>query len=207
MADTEEKKPEKELTKEDKEFNRQINYFVMRYMWQVVCGRSARYADDTIYNAFSTSRERYTRIINTGIVRYKKEELETLYRKTGIPTEIFTGEKRFECPYNKETEAGKDISESDWKKLFASREKKDQEEEQQEAGKAEDRKKIQKAICEKLDKVPRNDIENWSFYCLCFYLKKRKPGLKKSEIVFTNGVINEIREMDFEFLNTISSGC
>ena len=158
MADTEEKKPEKELTKEDKEFNRQINYFVMRYMWQVVCGRSARYADDTIYNAFSTSRERYTRIINTGIVRYKKEELETLYRKTGIPTEIFTGEKRFECPYNKETEAGKDISESDWN-------------------------------------------------CLCFYLKKRKPALKKSEIVFTNGVINEIREMDFEFLNTISSGC
>lgn len=100
----EEKKPREEQKEREKEKkkaeearrlkNRRINYFVMRYMWQVVRGRSG---DDTIYNAFGMSRERYTRILDTGKVRYRKNELEELVHHTGIPRTIFTGEERYTC--------------------------------------------------------------------------------------------------------------
>lgn len=105
---------EKAKKKEAERFNRQINYFVMRYMWQVIHGRDA---DDTIYNALGMSRLRYTRIIDTGVVRYRRDELKGLEKATGINREIFTGEKRFIC-HNKKDMTQTLISSDDWKKLF-----------------------------------------------------------------------------------------
>ena len=57
----------------------------MRRMWQVIRGRSA---DDTIYKAFETSRERFTRVINTGVIRYGKGELAGLRQLTGLAKEV-----------------------------------------------------------------------------------------------------------------------
>ena len=82
--------------------------------------------EDTIYKAFHTSRERYTRIINTGVVRYGKGELDSLSQITGIRKEIFLGEVHFSCPYEleKQDTAGKksiekgEITDEDWKRLF-----------------------------------------------------------------------------------------
>ena len=57
------KEPKIELNKP----NMQINYFVMRYMWQLIRGRSKT---ETIYNEFDMSRVRYTRILNAENVRF-----------------------------------------------------------------------------------------------------------------------------------------
>ena len=102
-----------ELNEQKKQFNRRVNYFIMRYMWQVIHGRS-RGDGDTIYDAFNTSRERYTRIINTGVVRYGRNELADLQQITGLRKEIFTGEERFICPYKGEN-GEVQITEQDWK--------------------------------------------------------------------------------------------
>lgn len=96
MAEQEKQTGQSNLTDDERKFNRQVNYFIMRYMWQVICERNP---EDTIYKAFHTSRERYTRIINTGIVRYAKGELDSLSQITGLRKEIFLGEVRFNCPY------------------------------------------------------------------------------------------------------------
>lgn len=113
----EQEKQEAAELKKQREFNRQVNYFVMRYMWQAIRGRSA---DETIYLAFNMSRERYTRIIETGKVSYGKNELDFLREKTGIPKEIFTGDIRFTCP----DKLGNDtISDAEWANLFMLREK------------------------------------------------------------------------------------
>lgn len=92
MAEQEKQAEQLILSDDEKKFNRQINFFIMRYMWQVICERNP---DDTIYKAFQTSRERYTRIINTGVVRYGKGELDSLSQITGLRKEIFLGEVRF----------------------------------------------------------------------------------------------------------------
>ena len=107
----------KAAEKKEQEKNRKINFFIMRYMWQAIRGRNA---DESIYLAFNMSRERYTRVIETGTVRYGKKELDFLKAKTGIPKEIFTGEKRFAFPNKKGEEM---ISDVDWDKLFNLRDK------------------------------------------------------------------------------------
>lgn len=102
---TEEKQKEQEERR-----NRQINYFVMRYMWQKIRGRSRKAREGKpikydIYDTFGMSRERYTRVIDAGTIRYKSGELDSLSKRTGIRAEIFKGEARFECPIlNKDAE-------------------------------------------------------------------------------------------------------
>lgn len=134
---TESKEPKEESAKEkepSKEFNLQVNYFIMRYMWQVICGRTSKGENDTIYNAFQTSRERYTRVINTGKIRYGKGELEALSQLTGIDKAIFTGERMFKCSYtvqkkvvDSHTKEVKKVSDEkyikleDWKAMFQCR--------------------------------------------------------------------------------------
>ena len=107
----------KALSDKDKQFNRQINYFIMRYMWQVVRGRNSQ---DTIYLAFGTSRARYTRVIDTGAIRYGVGELAGLQQVTGLRKEIFTGEVRFDCPVP--IKPGSDeltsITTKDWEEMF-----------------------------------------------------------------------------------------
>ena len=68
---TEQSTQENQVTEEENKFNRQVNYLIMRYMWQQY-HRKGTNNTETIYDVFNTSRERYTRIINTGVVRYKK---------------------------------------------------------------------------------------------------------------------------------------
>ena len=94
MAEQSKQVPQ-DLSEENKRHNRQINYFIMRYMWQVVCKRGT----GRIYEAFGMSRERYTRIINTGKVRLGKAELSSLQQRTGLREEVFTGAIRFDCSY------------------------------------------------------------------------------------------------------------
>lgn len=98
------------LTDDEKKFNRQINFLVMRTMWQELRGRAKKGSEgQTIYAAFHMSRERYTRIIRGEPVRFSKEELKRLMVETGVRSEIFEGKDCFHF------EA---ISHKDWKKLF-----------------------------------------------------------------------------------------
>ena len=86
MAEQEKQTGQAKEVIDDQKLNRQVNYFIMRRMWQVIRGRSA---DDTIYKAFETSRERFTRVINTGVIRYGKGELAGLRQLTGFRGYIY----------------------------------------------------------------------------------------------------------------------
>lgn len=181
-AKKEQKEQEQKQAQERKKkmaFNRQINYFIMRYMWQVIRGRSA---EESIYLAFNMSRERYTRILETGKVGYGKNEVTFLWEKTGIPQEIFTGETRFTFP----DKQGNDmITEQEWERLFEFREMrrikradmnaKDTRGALKDADRADynqsqsDYKKAERAIEEKLQKAPRKGDS--PFQRLCSFLK------------------------------------
>ena len=108
--DADNQRQEKE--KKEQRLNRQINFLVMREMWQVVRGRAHQH-NDTIYAQFGMSRSRYTRAINGGSVRIGKEELTRLTRLTGVSHKIFLGEACFNFEY---------ITRKDWEKLFQLRE-------------------------------------------------------------------------------------
>ena len=71
MSEQEKQTGQPILSDEEKKFNRQVNYFIMRYMWQVLCERNP---EDTIYKAFHTSRERYTRIIKEALIKASKSQ-------------------------------------------------------------------------------------------------------------------------------------
>lgn len=192
------------LSDEEKKFNRQVNYFIMRYMWQVVRGRK-RETGDTIYDAFNTSRERYTRIINTGIVRYFKGELGSLQQCTGLRKEIFTGDVRFECPYKIKTKDGvvqKTITIEDWVKLFEWRSNRGSDT----GDKAHKKKTCQNEICDRLKLVPRNDMDNWDFYRLCFYLKNMEAAPLKVSADKLREIETTIKELSFSLLDRCEVG-
>lgn len=181
-ARKEQKEQEKKQEQERKKkmaFNRQINYFIMRYMWQVIRGRSA---EESIYLAFDMSRERYTRIIETGKVGYGKNELAFLGGKTGIPQKIFTGEIRFTFP---DKQGNDTITDAEWKRLLELREIRKTKRADMKAKESRgtltdaDRadynqsqseyKEAEKAIEEKLQKAPRKGDS--PFQRLCSFLK------------------------------------
>lgn len=198
MAEQAENKKPQTLSDAEMKFNRQINYFIMRYMWQVVCGRNP---EDTIYMAFDMSRERYTRIINTGVVRYGKSELDHLSQTTGMKKEIFLGEIRFKCYYTVDKKQAdkkevikeqKEITEEDWKALFAWREKRTGE---------KGKKSPQGAIYERLRKVKRSDAENWDFYQLCYFLKEREPAPSKVTKEQFRDIVHAITGLSFSVLD------
>lgn len=181
--------PSEQIGDEEKKFNRQINYFIMRHMWQVICGRSST---DTIYNSFQTSRVRYTRVIDTGVIRYGKGELDGLQQLTGLRKEIFTGEARFQCPYQR----GKDmaeITEADWKKMFDWR-------------KCRTGENTQDKICAVLKEVARTNVENNDFYRLCYFLRERKPAPVRSASDKLRGAVREITGLSFEVLDNCDVG-
>lgn len=195
MAEQEMQTGQKGLPDEEKKFNRQVNYFIMRYMWQVVCGRNP---DDTIYMTFNTSRERYTRIINTGVVRYAKGELDSLSQITGLRKEIFTGEVRFRCPYGEKQSVDKkgreiiEITEEEWRGLIQWRKVRTGE---------SGTKSPQDVICEHLRKVKRSDGENWDFYRLCYFLKERTPApLKVTKEQFRD-MVQAVNGLSFSMLD------
>lgn len=181
-ARKEQKEQEKKQAQERKKkmaFNRQINYFIMRYMWQAIRGRSA---EESIYLALDMSRERYTRILETGKVGYGKNEVTFLWEKTGIPQEVFTGKIRFTFP---DKQGNDTITEAEWRSLFELREirkiKKADTRANELRGELTDAdradynqaqseyKKAEKAIEEKLQKAPRKG--DAPFQRLCSFLK------------------------------------
>lgn len=197
MAEQEKQAEQLILSDDEKKFNRQINFFIMRYMWQVICERNP---DDTIYKAFQTSRERYTRIINTGVVRYGKGELDSLSQITGLRKEIFLGEVRFNCPYEvkKEDAKGKhsiekrEITEDDWQGLFQWR--------MVRSG-AKGTKSPQDEICELLRKVKQSDVENWDFYRLCYFLKERTPAPSRVTKEQFRDMVQSVSRLSFSILD------
>lgn len=110
--EAEQKKKEKEKIKQEQAFNKQVNFFIMRYMWQVIRKRSA---DDSIYLTFHISRTRYAHVIDYGKGGFKKNEIDFIKTETGIPEDILTGKQRFICMDKKGNEI---ITLQDWKKLF-----------------------------------------------------------------------------------------
>ena len=102
------------VSEQDMVLNRQINFLIMRKMWQDIRGRAKRgeAGKETIYHAFGMSRERYTRAINGEPVRFSQKELRDLMLKTGVNSDIFQGVTCFHF------EA---ITRKDWEKLFVLR--------------------------------------------------------------------------------------
>lgn len=150
---------------EEQRFNRRVNFLVMRYMWQVIRGRSA---EDKIYNNFNISRERYTRVIDTGIVRFSKEELEFLEKKSGVSKGIFTGEERFTC-YGKRDRSKEEIVTEEWKKLFELRDtrikKKDDKEETEYKESCLKYAEYEKDIFQRLKGAGRTGDTEFSKFC------------------------------------------
>ncbi len=180
--------PTEQERKQREQLNRKINYFIMRRMWQVIRGRSST---DTIYAAFATSRERFTRVINTGIIRYGKGELEYLVRITGVRREIFTGKARFKCPYkNAENTLVKDITEAEWAGLFSG-----------DDGKLNALSPAKKEIYEHLDMAKIFDTNNRDFYRLCYFLRKGKPVPDKGSTEYLKEIENAIQGLSFSVLD------
>lgn len=188
----------KALSDKDKQFNRQINYFIMRYMWQVVRGRNSQ---DTIYLAFGTSRARYTRVIDTGAIRYGVGELAGLQQVTGLRKEIFTGEVRFDCPVP--IKPGSDeltsITTKDWEEMFNWRKGRKQNGNDEKNNKQAD-------ICKKLRKVNRKNIDNNDFYRLCYFLQERKAAPVRELSDKIRGVETAIRGLSFDALDGCQVG-
>ena len=174
------------LTEAEKSFNRQVNYYVMRYMWQVIRKRDS---GSTIHAQFDTSRERYGRVINTGIIRYKKNELQNLVETTGMRREIFTGEARFQCPYVEKGKPVNDITTEEWKTLFEYRTD----------------KSIDSSIEEQIHKRLRNaitdDKKNWDFYQLCFFIRELKAAPKKAVSVQVAEITRTVQRLSFSMLD------
>ena len=103
-------------TKDPERVNRQINYFVMRTMWQIAHGRGG----NTIYSLLTMSRERFTRVIELGTVKYRKGEAEKLASILNVSTSILEGKVRFGF-FTKNRTDKEEITEKDWARLFALR--------------------------------------------------------------------------------------
>ena len=179
-----EKNPEK--------FNRQINFFIMRHMWKVVRGRG----NGTIYDVLYTSRERYTRVIDSGTIRFKAGELDKWHELTGISKDIFTGKTVFRCVY-KDGDNEKKITRSEWNDLFNWRDN---------STGAEKREKdsIQYKICKKLNNSIMDDMSNRDFYALCHYFKRMKPLPFQTPDEVIKRILDYLDILSFEYLNTCS---
>lgn len=191
MVDHEKLTEQSQEVIDKQKLNRQVNYFIMRRMWQVIRGRSA---DDTIYKAFKTSRERFTRVINTGIIRYGKGELAGLCQLTGLSEDIFTGKTRFVCPY-KDGDQEQCITEEEWVHLFKWRKARN-------SGGGDRQKKIYTL----LNKVNKRNIENHDFYRLCYFLTECKPAPLRLPSDKIRGITAEMNRMSFEVLDSCEIG-
>lgn len=165
----------RKLTFSDQErrLNRQINFLIMRKMWQTIRGRAKKGSEDqTIYAAFHMSRERYTRIIRGEAVRFSKGELERLMRETGVRSDIFEGITAFEF------EA---ISLKDWKKLFELREV--------DIAKA---REYEKYLYNQMKQSDVDLIKNPDLYHFAVYLKRWKAATDKSIEADLKNIIQQL---------------
>lgn len=149
-------------------FNRQINFYIMRHMWQVIHGRNA---NDRIYECFGMSRQRYSNAIKSGKIRCSNDEAKKLEQLTGVSRKVFQGIERIECYGTKSN--GPAISQEEWVKLFAWRngEQINGERIDGDTGKA-----LQKAIHKKLEDADRTNTNTYHFFRLCYFLKENRPA-------------------------------
>lgn len=178
------------LTPEQKQLNMKINYYIMRYMWRVIRGRKS---EETIHDFLDTSRDRYTRIINTGKARISKEEKAKWHKRTGLPETVFSGDIRIECAkYEKQDGQSipRTITTEEWKKLFSLREKRreahenigDNSDKQYKAAYEKSKKKytqVEKTIQDILVGATRRDSNYLEFFQLCYWLKHVEPAPAK----------------------------
>ena len=165
----------RKLTFSDQErrLNRQINFLIMRKMWQTIRGRAKKGSEDqTIYVAFHMSRERYTRIIRGEAVRFSKGELERLMRESGVLSDILEGITAFEF------EA---ISLKDWQKLFELREV--------DIAKA---REYEKYLYNQMKQSDVDLIKNPDLYHFAVYLKRWKAATDKSIEADLKNIIQQL---------------
>lgn len=169
----------KEISREERErqrLNRQINFLIMRKMWQNIRGRAKKGSEgQTIYAAFHMSRERYTRIIRGEAVRFSRKELERLLRETGVRSEIFEGKTAFEF------EA---ISRKEWQRLFDLRE--------------EDIKKARAYEKNLYAQMKKSDVEllkNPDLYYFAVYLKNGKAAVDRNIEAELKDLIQQLNDM------------
>lgn len=169
----------KEISREEQErqrLNRQINFLIMRKMWQNIRGRAKKGSEgQTIYAAFHMSRERYTRIIRGEAVRFSRKELERLLRETGVRSEIFEGKTAFEF------EA---ISRKEWQRLFDLRE--------------EDIKKArayEKNLYAQMKKSDAELLKNPDLYYFAVYLKNGKAAVDRNIEAELKNLIQQLNDM------------
>ena len=186
------------LTEAEKSFNRQVNYYVMRYMWQVIRKRNS---GETIYDKFHTTPERYGRVINTGTIRYKKaegDELQNLVETTGMRREIFTGEARFQCPYfGTKRKPVNDITTEEWQGLFQYRE----DMRLASSKEKEEKDNKEKQIQTKLRNAITDSVKHWDFYQLCFFIRELKEAPKKAVSVQVAETTRAVMGLSFSMLD------
>jgi hypothetical protein len=188
--------------------NRQINFFIMRHMWQVICKRSAKEQYDTIYNSFDMSRIRYEKFIKGEKIRWKVietqtkgkfRELDWLEHMTGISKDIFNGDARFVIDgiaKDKWDQFASTLTKDDTeKKKVASPKEKEAELEQKEAD--DELKRVIKAAIEAQN---RQDSNNYHFYNLCYYLAERRPNLASRENITLKTVSAALKSVTIETL-------
>lgn len=74
---------------------RQINFYVMRYLWQIICGRQPRgRKTETLYHYIGINKQRYINVLNGYNIRFSARELDDLVINTGISHNIFIGNRR-----------------------------------------------------------------------------------------------------------------
>lgn len=86
--------------------NMQINFYVMRTLWQIIIRRSK---NDTIHDTFNMSRTRYNKVLDGDNIRMSTNEMVWLCKLTGISSDIFEGKDRFEIAH---------ITEKQWETFF-----------------------------------------------------------------------------------------
>lgn len=181
-------KKKKQISEEEqkrRQLNRQINFLVMRTMWQRFRGRAEKGSDgQTIYAAFRMSRERYTRIINGETVRFSQEELKMLMQRTSMRREIFEGEVCF---------CFDAVSRKDWEKLFELRE-----------SDIKKSKTFEKNIYEQIRDTDIDLVKNPDLFYFSSFAKSRKPtkdiefeeNLKKGVIWLNSINIAQLEKCD-----------
>lgn len=208
--------PEVERVSEgDKKLNRQINFYIMRYMWQVIRGRSPAGKGDSIYMELDTSRERYTRIIDGENVRISDADLDKWTKRTGLSGGVFSGDIRIKYASHGETVSANTTQ--GWKELFALRAERenayglilkakarkqpaeDSKEAHSKAKKAYADK--EKEIQNRLKTAKRRDSDHEEFSKLCYWLTHLEAAPAKIQDEDVRVVIKALNSLTFRKLD------
>lgn len=172
----------------EQRLNRQINYYIMRYMWQVLRKHNA---ESTVYDALNIERGRFTRAIDYGTIRCDKKLLDAIEEKTGIDRMYFTGERRFLIP---------NLSKDDWKELFKLRKiKRTRANDKTAAGDYALKEQRVKTLIKK--NYNPNSEENIGLYSFCYYYAYNKKAPKDDTSRQFSSLMAIIKEYDVDRLD------